>query len=163
MSDDLIKWPAWMLPPDVDSYGLRPIDRRITGDMEEESVYRVQYDTDECEATCFMMLDQDEAAWFESFERDILRQGSRWFEIPLWVGGELETHTARFKTRPQGGEPEGVNTPYTFTLTVAKRKLIDPCLTLELMDFSPHDLRSAHAKLCRMLNNMGGCTNMPAL
>lgn len=164
MSEDLIRWPAWMPNPYVDNYGIRVVDRRRTGDMEEESVYRVEFDTDECEATCFMILDQDEAAFFEAFERGVLNHGCRWFEIPLWVGGELEEHTVRFKTRPQGGQPEGVNTPYTFTLAIAERKLLCPDIAAALVMYSPHDLRMTARALCLAVNDvMPGCTNMPGL
>ena len=121
----------------------------------------MEFNTDECECNCSLILDQDESAWFESFERDVLRQGSTWFEIPLWVGGDLEYHRVRFKDRPQAGNLIGVHTTYTMTFDVSKRNLIDPCLALDLIDYQPADIREGAAMLCAMVETMGGCTNYP--
>lgn len=157
------KWPGWMPNPLVDGYGIRPVDRRAKTDMEINGVYRVEFDTDEAECTCSLILDQEESAWFESFERDILRHGSTWFEIPLWVGGEVQPHKVRFKDHPQAGNLIGVHTTYSLTFDVAERKLMCPNATELLLEFSPADVRSALCGLEKALNTVAvnGCTTLP--
>lgn len=116
-------WPEWMPKPRVDGYGIQPVDRRTKTDMEIGGIYRVEFDTDECECTCSLRLNGDESAWFEAFERDVLRQGSVWFEMPLWVEGQVKRHIVRMKERPRAGDLFGLHTTYELSLDVRKREL----------------------------------------
>lgn len=114
-------WPDWMPAPQQDSFSIQPEDRRLTSETEVGSIIRYQFDTDVNVADCTLILNRTQAAWFELFERDILRQGSVWFDFPLWIGGEVVFETCRFKTRPKAGSLIGLHTTYTFQLYVSKR------------------------------------------
>lgn len=118
------KWPAWMPRPQTDSYSFQIIDRRISTETEAGYIVRQQFDTDECEAECSLILDRRQSKWFESFESALLRQGASWFYFPLWSGGEISYHAVRFKTRPKFSAM-GLYTKYTFSLYVSKRNILD--------------------------------------
>ena len=118
---DLLRWPDWMPLPQRASYSYEVTDRRIRTDMEVGSIIRVEYDTDESKASCSLVLDAFQSAWFEAFERDVLRQGSRWFEMPLLSGGIIQSHTVRFASRPKAGVIGPAHTKYTFSLDLEKR------------------------------------------
>ena len=132
-----ITWPEWMPNPQADSYGIHPVDRRLTSETEAGSIVRRQFDTDENEADCTLVLNPLQSNWFEAFERDMLGQGTVWFNMPLWVGGEIENHLVRFKTRPKAGSLIGLHTSYSFTLSVAKRQLMNEAMAELLYLYGP--------------------------
>lgn len=141
MAAELAKWPHWMPLLIVDNYAVEVVDRRVTSDMEIGQVSRVEFDTDETIATCSLFLDRTQAKWFEGFERDYLRQGSRWFTMPLWIGGECLDHVVKFRERPKLGGLMGGYVTYTFTLNVSKREgLFPPDITELLLHVSPKEL-----------------------
>lgn len=115
------RWPDWMPAPQHDSFSIQPEDRRLTSETEAGSIIRYQFDTDVNVADCTLILNRIQAAWFEQFERDVLRQGSVWFDFPLWIGGDIVYESCRFKTRPKAGSLIGLHTTYTFSLYVSKR------------------------------------------
>lgn len=119
----LLEWPAWMPKPQRSGYTYSPVDRRKRTDMEVGSIMRVEYDTDECTCDCTLILDRLQSSWFEAFERSILRQGARWFRMPLQFGGCIEWQTVRFSTRPKANGLVGMHTTYTFTLDIECRDL----------------------------------------
>jgi len=151
-------WPDWMPAPQQASFSIQPEDRRLTSDTEAGAIVRYQFDTDVNIADCTIILDRDEAKWFESFERDLLAQGAIWFNFPLWIGGEISYEQCRFKTRPKAGSLIGLHTTYTFSLYVSKRSnLHDPCITemkycwtpeeiCDILDFTTHAVLSLRLK-----------------
>lgn len=120
-NDKMSKWPETMPVPLVDGYGVNPQDRREATEFDIGSQFRVLLTTDETKVPCTLMLDPDEANWFESFERGTLVQGSRWFLMDLWIGGQMVEHTVRFASRPQATREEGVYTSYSFELDISGR------------------------------------------
>lgn len=130
-----------MPKPQMNGYGIQPVDRRIKTDMEMGGVYRAEFDTDENECSCSLVLNRDESAWFEAFERDLLKQGTVWFEMPLWVGGKVETHVVRMKERPKAGNLIGLHTTYTLSLDVRKRNIpMCPGIAALLTCYTPSSL-----------------------
>lgn len=130
-----------MPKPQMNGYGIQPVDRRIKTDMEMGGVYRAEFDTDENECSCSLVLNRDESAWFEVFERDLLKQGTVWFEMPLWVGGKVETHVVRMKERPKAGNLIGLHTTYTLSLDVRKRNIpMCPGVAALLTCYTPSSL-----------------------
>lgn len=121
MADTMYRWPEWMPKPQRTSYSYEPTDRRTRTDMEVGSILRVNYDTDETKITCTVVLNQTQAAWFETFERHILAQGSRWFQMPLQSGGMLNWHTVRFNSRPKATVIAPFHTQFSLSLDVDKR------------------------------------------
>lgn len=123
-------WPKWMPAPQQDSFSIQPEDRRLTSETEAGSIIRYQFDSDVNVAECTLILNRTQAAWFELFERDMVRQGTVWFDFPLWIGGEIAYESCRFKTRPKAGNLIGLHTTYTFSLYVSKRTQLafPPCL-----------------------------------
>lgn len=134
-------WPDWMPKPQVSGYGIQPVDRRTKTEMEVGGVYRAEFDTDENECSCSLVLNHDESSWFEAFERDLLKQGSVWFEMPLWVGGAVEQHIVRMKDRPKAGSLIGLHTTYTLSLDVKKRDLMSSDEAEALLWYKPYELR----------------------
>ena len=129
-----IVWPEWMPAPQHDSFSIQPEDRRLTSETESGNIIRHQFDTDILVADCTLILNGTQARWFAAFERDVLRQGSAWFEFPIWEDGGVEWEMCRFKTRPKAGSLIGLHTTYTFSLYVSKRSsLYDPCI-MEMLD-----------------------------
>lgn len=130
MASTYYAWPDWMPAPQQDSFSIQPEDRRLTSETEVGSIIRYQFDSDVNVADCTLILNRTQAAWFELFERDMLRQGTVWFEFPLWIGGEVVYESCRFKTRPKAGSLIGLHTAYTFSLYVSKRSQLafPPCL-----------------------------------
>lgn len=120
---DMICWPEWMPRPQRSGYSYGPADRRKKTDMEVGSISRVEFCSDETTCDCTLILDRLQSTWFESFERTVLRQGTRWFRMPLQFGGCIDMQTVRFSTRPKAGELIGQHTTYTFTLEVECREL----------------------------------------
>ena len=45
-----------MPKPQMNGYGIQPVDRRIKTDMEIGGVYRAEFDTDENECSCSLVL-----------------------------------------------------------------------------------------------------------
>lgn len=121
MSEQLFTWPDWMPGPLTEGYAVETDDRRLTSQTEAGSIVRRQFDTDEATVTCSVMLDRMRADWFEAFERDMLAQGSKWFEFPLWVAGSLTMHKVRFAQRPKASAVIGTHTRYEFVLNVAHK------------------------------------------
>lgn len=121
MGSSALFWPDWMPAPQQESFSIQPEDRRLTTETEAGAIIRYQFDSDVNVAECTLILNRVQSAWFEKFERDFLRQGSVWFDFPLWIGGEVVYESCRFKTRPKAGNLIGLHTTYTFSLYVSKR------------------------------------------
>ena len=153
MATALSKWPHWMPPLVVDNYAVEPLDRRITSDMEIGQVSRVEFDTDETVATCSLWVNALQAKWLVGFERDYLRQGTRWFTLPIWTGGELLDHGGRFRERPKLAEKVGEYATYTFSLSVQKREgLFTPDITELLLHVSPTEIPTIDDILQTLVN-----------
>lgn len=132
MADKFYCWPDWMPKAQRNGYGYEPVDRRAKTDMEVGSLIRVNYDTDETTLNCTLILNAVQAQWFEKFERNMLNQGSQWFQMPIMVAGCIQMHTVRFASRPKASEVIGpYHTSYQLALEVQERNL-DICD--ELMD-----------------------------
>jgi len=149
---DYIKWPRWMPAPQQDSFSIQPEDRRLSTETETGSIIRYQFDSDVNVADCTLILNRTQAAWFEFFERDMVRQGTVWFDFPLWIGGEIAYESCRFKTRPKAGSLIGLHTTYTFSLYVSKRSQLafPPCIAELLVCYPPCffvELDTASARL----------------
>jgi hypothetical protein len=153
MAQQLVKWPAWMKYPTIDGYGVEPQDRRVKTDMEVGSTFRVEFDTDETTASCSLFLNPFQSNWFEAFERSFLAQGSKWFIIPLWVGGQLVDHTVRFRERPKLTSKHGPYSTYAFTLDLSKREdLLSEGNVAIFIEIDPFELYSVTSLLQIIVN-----------
>lgn len=162
----ILTWPAWMPAPQVGGYGIKPKDQRTKSEMDAGNLFRVEFDTDECEATCSLVLNALQANWFEAFERDMLRQGTAWFSMPLWVGGQVENHLVRFQARPEAGDLIGLHTTYSFTLDVAHRNIMNKAMAEMLYQHGPEVMSikdwSFADRLHKILIQNAGLTHWPA-
>lgn len=128
------------------NYSYEPTDRRSKTDMEVGSILRVNFDTDESTLDCNLILDAVQAQWFEKFERELLNQGARWFQMPIQIAGCIEWHTVRFASRPKAGNLIGPrHTTYTLKLDIQKRdlKLCAEVVELLLCIIPPHLVMAA--------------------
>lgn len=124
MAEKFYCWPSWMPIAQRPNYAYEPTDRRSKTDMEVGSVLRVNFDTDESTLDCNLICDVVQAQWFEKFERDMLNQGAKWFQMPIQIAGCIEWHTVRFAARPKAGNLIGPrHTTYTLKLDIQKRDL----------------------------------------
>lgn len=157
-----IVWPDWMPAPQQDSFSIQPEDRRLTSETESGNVIRYQFDTDILVADCTLILNGSQARWFATFERDVLRQGSVWFEFPIWEDGGVEWEMCRFKTRPKAGSLIGLHTTYTFSLYVSKRNsLYGPCI-MEMLDcWSPCESASISDSMLASIAALDHSTSIP--
>ena len=163
MSQPMYEWPEWMPAPQQDSFSIQPEDRRLTSETEAGSIVRYQFDTDVLVADCTLILSPAQARWFASFERDVLRQGSIWFDFPIWEDGGVEWEACRFKTRPKAGSLIGLYTTYTFSLYVSKRSsLYDPCVMEMLACWSPEESCRMRDGIAAAVGRLNGSTIIPA-
>ena len=119
--DALPAYPAWMPIPRKEDYGYEPEDRRVITDTEVAQIRRPEYATDETVVQCSVMLSPLECAFFESFEHDILAQGSGWFTLPVLVSGQVSEHEACFASRPKFGKLHGCHITVTMELRLKSR------------------------------------------
>ena len=158
----MITWPDWMPAPQQDSFSIQPEDRRLTTETEAGSIIRYQFDTDVNVADCTLVLNRTQANWFEAFERDVLMQGSIWFDFPLWIGGDVVWEKCRFKTRPKAGNLIGLHTTYTFSLYVSKRSNIDGRYAAIMLELGMDDFEYIYNKLHHILHVQSpGLTILP--
>lgn len=113
-------WPEWM-PAPQDSFSFQPEDLREATETEVGAILRPQFDSDILIADCTLVLNRMQAAWFEAFERAMIKE-NRWFTIPVWYAGSVRTAQCMFKTRPKW-TVEALVTTYSFSLLVQKRSL----------------------------------------
>lgn len=162
MASQLLRWPDWMPKPQRASYSYEPTDRRSRTDMEVGSILRVNYDTDESKATCTLTLNKTQAAWFEAFEKSWLAQGSRWFEMPLQSGGEINWHTVRFAARPKATAQGPRHTTFNLTLDLEKRPdVLCPEVVEILFCMSPQDLCCAAENLRHAMHDIIPSISLP--
>jgi hypothetical protein len=140
MSDDLMTWPKWLPRPQSTGYAYEPTDRTVSSDMEIGTIRRVEFKTDETIIGCVVILDQMQLAFFETFERDLLRQGTVWFRMPIFIAGWVDEYTVRFKERPKIGQFIGLHTTVTMKVQIEKRDLLDESLVWLLLYWSPEDI-----------------------
>jgi hypothetical protein len=122
MSTETIVWPKFLRIPLRSGYNYSPADRRAKAEMEIGSRYRVLYDTDETTLNCDFVLNLEHLAFFEAFEKHLLKQGTIWFEMPVMTAGVIEHHTVRFKERPKMGDFRNGYSNVSMVLDVAERK-----------------------------------------
>lgn len=160
---DRIVWPAWMPNPQSSGYTFQPVDRRAKSDMEIGGIVRNEFDTDETRLSCRLVLDQGQAQFFEAFQKQILKTGTRWFELSLWIAGELKTHLVRFSEHPKLESIMGLHTVYSLSLQVSRRHLLPEWVTEILLKYNPRDLRRWSARLHIVLHEeMPGTLVVPA-
>lgn len=148
MAEKLFCWPRWMPLAQSNGYSYEPTDRRTKTDMEVGSVLRVNFDTDETTLDCSLILNVVQSQWFEVFERNLIRQGATWFEMPIQVAGCIEWHTVRFASQPKASWKGPIHTTYSFKLDIQKRNLdICPELAEFLLCFTPEELLEIHANV----------------
>lgn len=133
---ELYRWPDFMPKPQRSGFTVQVVDRRKTSEMEAGTLIRVEYDYDNIEIQCNLVLNSTQAGWFESFEQKMLRQGTRWFVFPIWVSGEIQYQKVRFKNRPKITQIIGFHTVYQVTLSGEKRDLMDEDIVEALMWFT---------------------------
>ncbi|MDR2892968.1 MAG: hypothetical protein LBV80_07790 [Deltaproteobacteria bacterium] len=121
--DTALRWPCWLPRPSRSGYTFDPRKASVDSTMEVGTLVRREFDADQGSVTCSMLLDQNQMAMFEAFERDTLCQGRGWFLFPLWVGGQLQEYMVRFNGRPKPGTVRGLYTTVTFSLDMGARQL----------------------------------------
>lgn len=145
MAEKFYCWPSWMPIAQRPNYSYEPTDRRSKTEMEVGSILRVNFDTDETTLDCTLILNTMQAQWFEKFERDMLNQGAKWFQMPIQIAGCIEWHTVRFAQRPKAGNLIGPrHTTYTLKLDIQQRdlKICDEVEEL-LFCLSPNEIFNA--------------------
>ena len=161
-NDNTIVWPEFFGVPQRAGYNYTPTDRRAKADMEIGSRYRVLYDTDETVLNCDFVLKYDGLAFFEAFEKHILKQGSVWFRMPILTAGAIEHHVVRFKERPKMSEFRNGIAIVSMVLDVRERVTYGEAETWLLYEFGP-DILIPISRLHEVLHvEAPGVTILPA-
>lgn len=139
-------WPTdWMPNPQQDSWSFQPEDLRQTTETEVGAIVRPQFESDVLIADCTLVLNRMQSAWFEAFERAMLRE-NLWFTFPVWYGGDLLDGVVAFKDRPKWTVDAFVTT-YRFGLLVQKRSLyLTPCAFEALDCWSPAEINELESE-----------------
>lgn len=147
--------PAWprSLPllQDGYSYTLRNTDLKTATNL--TSIRLPQFDIDETTITAKLYLDRTQQNVFEWFEREILNHGARWFKLPLWIGGVMNTHIARLTKRPKI-TLDNFWCSVDLEMEVENRVLMDKKLVGWLALLSPEDLLAYRNTILGVLNSM---------
>ena len=93
------RWPDWMPIPQKSGYSVQSEDRRTKSDFGVFGEIVDEYGMEECQIECSLVCSQVQTAWLESFELELLTQGTEWFEMPLLTGKTITWHKVRFKDR----------------------------------------------------------------
>ena len=158
-----IVWPEHLSVPQRAGYNYTPTDRRAKADMEIGSRYRVLFDTDETVLNCDFVLKYDQLAFFEAFEKHLLRQGSLWFKMPILTAGNVEHHTVRFRERPKIGEFKNGIAFVSMVIDVAERKTFGEAEIWLLYEFGP-EIFTSFNRLHQVLHvEAPGVTNLPTV
>lgn len=165
MTQELPQWPDWMPVPMLSGYGVEIIDRSVSTEMEIGTIKRVQFDSDETHIPVTIFLDALQRTWFQTWERDVLRHGCSWFEMPILIGEKLEKYRVQILGRPKLDSFTGAPPHYcqaTFTVQIERRKLWD-CGVMEIFKcLSPGEFTSIATGLHSILEKqMPGITIIP--
>lgn len=162
MAEKEYTWPEWMPKPNADDFNTQPVESRTLTEMEVGTVIRSEFDTDEQEASCSLLLTPEQAKWFEAFEKVILKNGTKWFWFPCWFSGEVQFRKVRFKSRPKMAKINGLHAQYSLTLQVANRELGRTDFVELLLEYTPTELRSMFDQLSLTLSmSLSGATDLP--
>lgn len=165
MAQEYQRLPSWLKPPLESGYSMEVIDRRQKTQMEIGSLYRVEFDTDEASISFEFACNPIQAAYLESFEKNLLNQGSTWFIMPLYYSGGMRDTKVRFADRPKLSRKEGIYSYYQIVLDVQQREELMCAETLLMLDcFEPCQI----TKMSKALNDfmtqtLAGSTALPAL
>jgi hypothetical protein len=149
--------------PIKNNYSYELSDRTIESQMDIGSIRRVEFDTDETFISCNLILcNRLQLEWFEKFERDCLRQGTKWFKMPIYMSGHVDWYMVQLQGRPKFGNLIGItHTTVTIKLRIEKRDLLDDDIFEIITIFGPSVL-SVVAKDIRQWQMLSGVTNIPA-
>ncbi len=161
MAETEYTWPNWMPRPNADDFNTQPVESRTLTDMEVGTVIRSEFDTDEQEASCSLLLTPEQATWFDAFEKTLLNNGTKWFWFPCWFSGEVQLRKVRFKSRPKMSKVIGLNSQYTFALQVADRELLEPNVVESLLKYSPVELIQLEQVVSGFIEEISGATLLP--
>lgn len=162
MADKEYRWPDFMPKPSADDFSIQPVESRTVTDMEVGTVIRSEFDTDEQEATCSLMLNQFQAAWFESFEANVLKRGTVWFYFPCWISGMLQYRKVRMKSRPKMVKTVALYSQYSLSLQVADRGLWSARVVNAISDFGVESLMSWSDSVTDIISVLSGSTKPPS-
>ena len=131
-------WPKSMpILQDGYSYELRNTDLKSATKL--TTVRRPQFDIDEATIKARLYLDRIQQNHFEFFEREILNHGARWFRLPLWIGGVMNTHIVRLTKRPKI-TLDNFWCEVELEMEIENRVLMDKRLVAWLALLSPEDM-----------------------
>ena len=152
-----LSYATWMPKPLQSGFSMQPEDRRTASSTVGTS-FQHGFGGDVCTADVTLTLNRMQAAWLEQFERDMAVQGARWFDFPLWYGGEVHWEKCRFKTRPKLSAVDGLYSHFSFSLYVKRRSELLPDCMIELFACWPPcffaELNAVFIKLFSSLSNV---------
>lgn len=153
-----ISWPLWLPKPLQSGFSMQPEDRRIASSTVGTS-FQQGFGGDVCIAECTVILNPQQALWFERWERDDLVHGTRWFQFPVWYAGQVYWEDCRFKTRPKASGKHGFHMQFQFSLYVRRRtELMPDCMTNILACFPPCFFVELDAGLAAVVSTLSNVT-----
>jgi hypothetical protein len=164
MNEQVVCWPNWMPVPQKANYSYELSDRTIESQMDIGVMKRAEFDTDETIISCSLVLSNRlQLVWFEKFERDCLRQGTKWFQMPIRMSGYIDWYMVQLKGRPKfGGLIARTHTTVTMQLRIEKRDLLDDDIMTLLTIFGPENLLTVNKTMNMVMNaRLPGITKIP--
>jgi hypothetical protein len=158
-----IVWPDHLSVPLRAGYNYTPTDRRAKAEMEMGSRYRVLFDTDETVLNCNFILAHEQLAFFEAFEKHLLKQGTLWFKMPILTAGNIAQHTVRFRERPRVGDFKDGYAVVSMVLDVSERNTFGEAEIWLLYELGP-EIFTSFNRLHEVLHvEAPGVTNLPTV
>lgn len=138
---DLPVWPSELPNLLQSGYGYELADNTLSGNSNLPTRKRVEFlQIDEATVTGTLWLTYPQLHIFTLFERDVLRNGVRWFKLPLWISGDRLPYKVRFLEPPSVSFTSGTYASVSFSLEMSERELLDPYVVILLLTFSPDEL-----------------------
>ncbi|UMR98483.1 hypothetical protein [Escherichia coli] len=123
-----LNWPETLPLPLSDGYAASPVSPVIRTELDSgRAIMRRRYVSTPVRLTVSWLLDDEQAATFESFFYSTLSDGVKWFNIALRLPGKADEDTvvARFTDIPDGPVlTGGVLWEYSATLEMWERYVV---------------------------------------
>lgn len=114
----LPRYPDGMPLPVADGFSIKRVENRFRSETSAGKRVTRQYLSREFDASCTLLLTDEEAGWFESFVQHTLAGGTRHFEFPIWYAGRVEWRTAALVNIPEASSLEAGHVEYSLKLKV---------------------------------------------
>lgn len=106
----MIIWPDYLPTPELDGYGIQHVDTMQRTQLESgRARQRRRFTSVPSNASVSWVMTNGQAAYFESWYKNIIKDGADWFEGPLKTPVGFGNYKIRFTAMYQGPVPFAFN------------------------------------------------------